>query len=247
MERSGRQRMASIPPNAIIETGHGVLSFFLEAPRPIEWEDTGDLKRAWKLYKAMRPDILVYGGRIMNILDEGSDPPIRRPDVIIECKELEDWHKRVRELKRGDRPLSAEEWRWMWLQGLWRGLGRELGARIRPEEIQLDQDERIRLKEPELVKMYMRLYKPREMLLITRCETPRDVKRDLELEGIMVIDDMQFDRARLKDASRMLLSYAEPAEDIIILRGELVRLIRAKSRLHRKSPEKLIWEAITAL
>ena len=135
----------------------------------------------------------------------------------------------------------------MWLQGLWRGLGRELGARIRPEEIQLDQDERIRLKEPELVKMYRRLYKPREMLLITRCETPGDVKRDLELEGIMVIDDVQFDRARLKDASRMLLSYAEPAEDIIILRGELVRLIRAKSRLHRKSPEKLIWEAITAL
>ncbi|MCF3653766.1 MAG: hypothetical protein L2C94_006365 [Aigarchaeota archaeon] len=247
LERSGRQRLASIPPNAIIETGHGVLSFFLEAPRPIAWEDTRDLKRAWKLYKAMRPDILVYGGRIMNILDEGSDPPIRRPDVIIECKELEDWHKRVRELKRGDRPLSAEEWRWMWLQGLWRGLGRELGARIRPEEIQLDQDERIRLKEPELVKMYMRLYKPREMLLITRCETPGDVKRDLELEGIMVIDDVQFDRARLKDASRMLLSYAEPAEDIIILRGELVRLIRAKSRLHRKSPEKLIWEAITAL
>jgi hypothetical protein len=36
-------------------------------------------------------------------------------------------------------------------------------------------------------------------------------------------------------------------ENIIILRGELARLIRAKSRLLRKSPEKLIWEAITAL
>jgi hypothetical protein len=37
----------------------------------------------------------------------------------------------------------------------------------------------MRLKETELVKMYMRLYKPREMLLITRCETPEDVKKDL--------------------------------------------------------------------
>jgi hypothetical protein len=90
LERSGRQRLASIPPDAIIETGYGALSFFLEAPRLIAWEDTGDLRRAWKLYKAMRLDILVYGGRIMNILDEGDDPPIRRPDVIIKCKELED-------------------------------------------------------------------------------------------------------------------------------------------------------------
>jgi hypothetical protein len=57
----------------------------------------------------------------------------------------------------------------------------ELGARIRPEGIQVDQDERMRLREPELVKMYMRLYRPREMLLITRCGTPEDVKRDLEL------------------------------------------------------------------
>jgi|GEM_PF-1789646 hypothetical protein len=100
-------------------------------------------------------------------------------------------------------PLSAEEWRWMWLQGLWEGLGRELGARIRPEDIQLDQDERIRLRGPELVKMYMRLYKLREMLLITRYETPKDMKRDLELEGIRVIGDVRFDRGRLGDAAKL--------------------------------------------
>jgi hypothetical protein len=46
LERSGRQRLASIPPNAIIKTGRRDLSFFLEAPRPIAWEDTGDLRRA---------------------------------------------------------------------------------------------------------------------------------------------------------------------------------------------------------
>jgi hypothetical protein len=73
------------------------------------------------------------------------------------------------------------------------------------------------------------------------------VKRDLELEGIRVIDNVQFDRARLANVSRNLLNYAEPVEDIIVLRGELAMLIRARSRLFRKSPEKLIWEAITAL
>ena len=247
LERSGRQRLASIPPNAVIETECGALSFFLEAPRPIAWEDTGDLRRAWRLYKAMRPDILVYGGKVLNILDERNDPPIMRPDVIIECKELEDWHKRIRELKGDDKPLSAEEWRWMWLRGLWRGLGRELGARTRPEEIEMGPNERIRLREPELVKIYMRLYRPREMLLISRCAAPDEVKRELESEGIQVIDDVRFDEVALKDVSRRLLNYARPAEDVIVLRGELARFIRMKSSLLGKSPEKLIWEAIASL
>jgi hypothetical protein len=59
--------------------------------------------------------------------------------------------------------------------GTWKGAW----SGEKAEEIQVDQDERMRLKETELVKMYMRLYKPREMLLITRCETPEDVKKDL--------------------------------------------------------------------
>jgi len=246
LERSGKQRLASIPPNAIIETGGGALSFFLEAPRPIAWEDTEDLRRVWKLYKAMRPDILVYGGRVMNIFEGEKDPPIKRPDVIIECKELEDWHKRTRELKGDDKPLSAEEWRWMWLQGLWRGLGKELGARIKPEELEADQNKKIRLKEPELVKIYMKLYKPKEMILITRCETPMDVKEDLEAEGIEVIDDVQFDPRKLKGISEKLLDYATPIEDIIILRGELAKIIRRKSKSLGKTPEELIWEAVKA-
>ena len=33
---------------------------------------------------------MVYGGRIMDIFAEDLDPPIKRADVIIECKELED-------------------------------------------------------------------------------------------------------------------------------------------------------------
>jgi len=66
LERSGRQKLSSIPPNAAIETSKGALSFFLEVPRPIAWEDMEDLRKVWKLYKAMRPEILVYGGKIMD-------------------------------------------------------------------------------------------------------------------------------------------------------------------------------------
>lgn len=135
----------------------------------------------------------------------------------------------------------------MWLQGLWKELGKELGAKIKPEEIEMSSDERVRLREPELVKMYMKLYRPEKMLLITRCATPDDVKKDLEVEGIELIDNVGFDRTMLKNASRSLLRYAKPAEDIIVLRGELARLIKMKSSLLKKSPEKLIWDAIKSL
>ena len=247
LERSGRQRLSSIPPNAIVDTGGGLLSFFLEAPRPIAWEDTEDLKKVWRLYKAMRPDILVYGGRVLDIFAGDLDPPIKKPDVIIECKELEDWYKRVRELKADDKPLSAEEWRWMWLRGLWAGLGKELGARVKPEELEPSQGKRIRLKEQELVKIYVRLYKPKEMMLITRCRTPVDVKEDLEAEGIEVVDDVRFNPEKLREASERLLEYAIPSDDVIVLRGELARIIRRMSKTLGKAPEELIREAIKAL
>ena len=247
LERSGRQRLSSIPPNAIVDTGGGLLSFFLEAPRPIAWEDTEDLKKVWRLYKAMRPDILVYGGRVLDIFAGELDPPIRKPDVIIECKELEDWYRRVRELKTYDKPLSAEEWRWMWLRGLWVGLGKELGARVKPEELELSPNKRIRLKEQELVKIYVRIYKPKEMMLVTRCRTPVDVKEDLEAEGIEVIDDVRFSPERLKETSERLLEYAMPSDDVIVLRGELARIIRRMSRTLGKAPEELIRDAIKAL
>ena len=247
LERSGRQRLSSIPPNAVVDAGGGLLSFFLEAPRPIAWEDTEDLRRVWRLYKAMRPDILVYGGKVLDIFAEELDPPIKRPDAIIECKELEDWYRRVRELRADDKPISAEEWRWMWLRGLWTGLGRELGARVKPKEVEAGSSRRIRLKEQELVKIYARLYKPKEMILVSRCRTPADVRRDLEAEGIEVFDDVRFDPEKLKEVSKRLLEYATPSEDIIVLRGELARMIKKMSRALRRSPEELIREAVEAI
>ena len=123
----------------------------------------------------------------------------------------------------------------MRLQGLWKGLGGELGARVKPEEIEAGSRGRIRLKKPELVKIYMRLYRPRELILIARCETPSSVKDELEFEGIEVIDNVKFDRQRLKNAAEKLLEYAKPMEDVLIFKGELARIIKRKSEILGKT------------
>jgi len=123
----------------------------------------------------------------------------------------------------------------MRLQGLWKGLGGELGARVKPEEIEAGSRGRIRLKNPELVKIYMRLYRPRELILIARCETPSSVKDELEFEGIEVIDNVKFDRQRLKNAAEKLLEYAKPMEDVLIFKGELARIIKRKSEILGKT------------
>ncbi|MEB3773758.1 MAG: hypothetical protein GSR86_02370, partial [Desulfurococcales archaeon] len=130
IERTGRQRSGGIPPNLILRLPGGEVSFFLEAPRPVGWGDGRDLRRTWRLYTSLRPDMLVYGGRVMDIVDmDGEGPPIKRPDIVVEFKELEDWFNRVRYLKGPiTRPLTAEEWFNRWLDGLWEGLSEVLGV-----------------------------------------------------------------------------------------------------------------------
>jgi len=126
-------------------------------------------------------------------------------------------------------------------------LEKELGARIKPEEIEAGSRKKIRLRESELVKIYMKLYKPKEMLLVARCAAPKEVKRELENAGVEVIDDVQFNEGKLKEVSEKLLEHALPVEDVLILKGELARMIRRKSMILGKPPEKLIKEAIDML
>ncbi|MEM4636204.1 MAG: hypothetical protein QXE44_01775 [Nitrososphaerota archaeon] len=247
LERSGKQKVSIIPPNIVISTSRGLLSFFLEAPRPVSWEDTNDLKKVWSLYKAMRPDILVYSGIIMNILEIDLDPPIKKPDLIIEVKELEDWYQRTREIKRIEQPISAEEWRFMWLRGLWEGLGKELGARTEPEKIEDVSRKNVKLRELELVKLYREVYKPKKMILVARCPSPPNVRKNLEENGIMVIDNVGFDRDKLRKLSEIVLSYATSSEDVLILKGELARAIYQKSRELGKHPEFLIKKIIEVI
>jgi len=207
LERSGRQRSGEIPPNfALHILSRGMLTFYLEAPRPVGWGDSRDLARAWRLYVALRPDIMVYGGFVRNIVSLGSDPPIRRPDVIVEVKELSDWYMRVREV-RGPfaHAMTAEEWRNRWIRGLWAGLADVLGVDT-PEKAyeQVRRRRGLRLSEPQIVKLYMRIYRPRRLFLVSKEPVRREVVSELEAEGIEVVDGVGFDRRRLLPVAEYL-------------------------------------------
>ncbi len=222
-ERSGRQRSGGIPPNAVLRLeGRGYVSFYIEAPRPIGWADTGDLSRSWKLYIALRPDMMLYGGLVLDIVKVDGDPPIERPDVIIECKELEDWYTRVREV-RGPlaREMTAEEWRSRWIRGLWAGLADVLGLSGPEEAYEAARRKRgVRLTEPQIVALYARIYKPKRMFLVSRAKIPPDIRKGLEDLGVTVVDGVGFDMEKLKPI-------AEEAASIASFRGvsgEVLRL-----------------------
>ncbi len=227
LERMGKQKIGVIPPNTITYTlGKGYLSFFLEAPRPIGWEDTSDLSKAWKLYTALRPDIMVYGGRVLNILTLSSNPPIKRPNVILECKELEDWYLRVRDIKGPlAKPLTAEEWRNKWIEGLWTGLADILGVEKENLQEKIEERRGVRLKEYHIVTLYRALYKPDKMILISRARIPNSIRKELEEDhNIIVYDDIGFSKYKLKEVVEEILAYAKEDSEMILKLSNHVRV-----------------------
>lgn len=220
-ERSGRQRAGMIPPNAVLSDGFRAVSLFIEAPRPVGWEDTSDLSRVWKLYIALRPDMLAYGGRVLNIVTQDGESPIMRPDVVIECKELEDWYKRARELKGPIiRPLTAEEWRRRWIEGLWDGLADVLDIKRGEVERKFKERRGLRLRDPQIVLLYKKFYEPRRMILVSRAKVPGDVRELLEGEGVEVVDDVNFSREKLVAVADAL----EEAAGLEKVRADFVEL-----------------------
>lgn len=236
LERSGKQKLKWIPPNFVVDIpGKGSLSFFIEAPRPLAWEDTSDLRESWKLYTALRPDMMVYGGKVMDILDRNSNPPVKKPDLIIECKELIDWYVRVRDV-RGPlaRPLTAEEWRNLWIQGLWDGLAEVLGVSRKEAIEQVRERKSIRLDEVKVVELYKSVYNPREMILVSRYNVPDEVRNELESHDIIVYDNIGFDHRKLAVVAEHVLRYAKPVEETIIKvkDSRLARLLQKIVNLH---------------
>jgi len=77
--------------------------------------------------------MMIYKGFYIDIVDLKGEIPIKRPNYVIEFKELDDWWKRWRYLK-GYKPLSGNEWRARWIKGLYEGLAEVLGA-TRKDEI----------------------------------------------------------------------------------------------------------------
>ncbi len=216
LERSGRQRAGSIPPNAVVRLPRGELSIFLEAPRPLGWEDSSDLQRNWRLYTVLRPDILVYPGRVLDIAAPERDPPIIRPHTTIECKELPDWFERSRDLKGPlAKPMNAVEWRARWLKGLQEGLADILGVdRGSVEALAEGRARSIRVKEHRLLLLYKETFKPDRFHLVSRSRLPRDIRADLESNGIIIHDGVELgDTAALEDLVDEVEKLATPAGD----------------------------------
>jgi len=256
LERSGRQRTGAIPPNAVLSDGYRALSLFLEAPRPVGWEDSGDLARVWKLYTALRPDMLAYGGRVLNIVVRDGEPPVLRPGVIVECKELEDWYKRARELKGPlASPLSAEEWRERWISGLYAGLADVLNIRVSEVAAKLKERRGLRLRDPQIAILYKRFYEPREMVLVSRAPVPGEVKSQLEREGIRVIDGVGFNIEALAAVADILEEEAgieSGRVDFVELTPRARELLRAailaaKERGLGGAPPEIVERALEAL
>ncbi|RLE70938.1 MAG: hypothetical protein DRJ43_00855, partial [Thermoprotei archaeon] len=225
-------------------------------PRPIGWEDSSDLSRAWSLYIALRPDMMAYGGRVMNIVNLDGETPILKPDVIVECKELVDWYKRARELKGPIiRPLTAEEWRSRWIEGLWEGLAEVLDIKRSEAERRVRGRRGLRLRDPQIVVLYKRFYEPNTMVLVSRARVPRDVKRMLVDEGIEVVDGVGFSRRKLEGVANILEELAggeSVRADFIELtpraRMLLQELLRAARSLGMEvSPPQLVEQALEAL
>ncbi|MEM2499279.1 MAG: hypothetical protein QXU30_03925 [Sulfolobales archaeon] len=211
IDRAGKQKLGKIPPNIVLfNPKRGFISFFYEAPRPLTWEDSEDLRAVWSLYTTLRPDMMVYSGKVMDIVELGSNPPVKRPNMLVEFKELADWYDRSRDLKSYFKksPLTAEEWRSKWLSGLYTGLADALGMRKNEIRKSVEEGRPLRIKEHKLVQIYASLYKPRKTFLVSRSEVPQAIKSELEESGIEVVDGVGFDRKKVKPVAESIESYS---------------------------------------
>ncbi len=248
LERHSKQKLGYIPPNVVLRCGVYSVSLFIEAPRPISWEDTQDLSRIWNLYTALRPDMLVYGDALYNIVDLDRSPPIVRPHIIIECKELPDWYLRVRYI-RGPlaKPLSAEEWRSKWLIGLRQGLADILGIEVKKVDTMMEEKKSIKLKDEQIVMLYRSVYKPDIMFVVSRYEVPENVKERLRDQNIEVIDNVQFNPDRLNPIIDCLIATCEKYSRTRILEeNDTISIIEAmvSRRFLRNVPRDVIRRAI---
>ncbi len=248
-DRSGKQKLGIIPPNAVLFSfEYGFISIFHEAPRPISWEDTSDLQRIWGLYTALRPDVMIYGGAVFNIVKLDENPPIMKPDLILEFKELEDWYTRVRDLKGYfQKPLTAEEWRSKWLEGLFEGLADIMGISKHEAYKRVEEGRSLRIPEYQLVRLYKSTYMPKKLVLISKGRIPSHIKAELEEAGITVLDNVGYDASKLKPLVDEVKSVCKftGSNVKITLRPETAYLLsKAIEVTGLKDPDKIIQEAL---
>ncbi|RLF13533.1 MAG: hypothetical protein DRJ66_07650, partial [Thermoprotei archaeon] len=103
------------------------------------------------------------------------------------------------------KPLSAEEWRSRWIRGLWDGLADILG--VTREEVGEELKKRaLRLHETKVVELYREFYRPDVMYLVSMTKVPKDITRELRHHGIIVLDDVGFNRRNLKRLTEDMLN-----------------------------------------
>ncbi len=99
-----------IYPTFILDVSGKFFSVFYEKPRQIRGRDKNGKKIVIDLrkqaYYSLRPDTIIYSGKVDNIYDVNEKPfPIRKnPFIIIECKEKADWYKKKK--KNGKKEID---------------------------------------------------------------------------------------------------------------------------------------------
>jgi transcriptional regulator with XRE-family HTH domain len=173
----------------------------------------------------------VYSGVVLNIVNlDDPQNPILRPNVVIECKETEDWFRRVRILKGPlSKPMTAEEWMSRWIEGLWEGLGEALGV-SREEVGELLRGERkgLRVSEVKLLNLYKETFKPDIFIVVSEPKLDHSVKRELEGQDIMVFDEVKIgDRGKLREIALTLEGIAgkQGASPLASLRSKIVEAL----------------------
>jgi hypothetical protein len=130
---------------------------------------------------------------------------------------LPDWYKRVRDVKGPlAKPLSAEEWRSRWIEGLWDGLADVLGVSRREAMEKLSSRRGVRLNEVKVVELYYSVYSPRDMILVSKHRVPSEIRRELEAHNVRVVDGIGFKHEKLKRVAEEILGYAVPAEEYVV-------------------------------
>ena len=72
----------------------------------------------------------------------------------------------------------------------------------------IEEKKTIKLTDQQIVMLYKSVYKPDNMLVISRARVPSYVKSKLEDHGITIIDDVRFEHNRLKEAINYLYKIA---------------------------------------
>lgn len=172
LSRKGIQSNDSLPPNYVLEVDNNRFSFFIEAPRPIDWSRRVRKGSKIPLNAAPRPDIMVYRGFVKNILVSSSPTIIKRPNLVIECKEVDGWWKKTR-FSKGIMNLTNGE---------------------------LEDVDAV-----DVIDVYLSLYKPKKIFIVSKVDVPRGVKYKLSLRGVETIDDTDLNPFNLLQLTQYLL------------------------------------------